>query len=383
LSIDRKAASIRAIDLNVSTQEAPLASHTRSSLVLSTILVGLAIAACGTSSTTPGSALSPSPAATAGASPTTAGASPTTAREERAVVYSGRSEELVGPILERFEATTGIDLEVRYAGTSQLAATILEEGDNSPADVFFSQDGGALGAIAKADRLLELPKDLADLVDTRFRAADGTWVGISGRARVLAYDTRELQPTELPNSVLDLASPSWKGRVAWVPTNASFQTFVTALRLATGDEATLDWLRRLQYDGNAAALEAVRAGEADVALINHYYLFQARQETGDAYPVANHFFVDGDPGALVNVAGVGILRTAGHPVAAERLVRFLLGEEAQTYFSTKTFEYPLRSGIAADDRLPSLDQVQSPDLDLTDLDDLEGTLRLLQEAGVL
>ena len=359
-----------------------MSSHTRFSLALSAIVISLAVAACGTSSTTPGSAFSPSPVATAGASPTTAS-------EGRVVVYSGRSEELIGPILERFEATTGIDLEVRYAGTSQLAATILEEGDNSPADVFFSQDGGALGAIAKADRLVSLPQDLLDLVDARFRASDGTWVGVSGRARVLAYDTRELQPTELPDSVLDLASPIWKGRVAWVPTNASFQTFVTALRLAKGDEAALDWLQRMQaneprrYDGNAAALEAVRSGEADVALTNHYYLFQARQETGDAYPVANHFFVGGDPGALVNVAGVGILRTAGHPLAAERLARFLLGEEAQTYFSTKTFEYPLRSGIAADDRLPSLDQIQSPDLDLSDLDDLEGTLRLLQEAGVL
>lgn len=364
----------------------PLRSPSRIGLV--TLCLSLLAAACGPSAasqTPPGASPSTAvePTSTAPVEPSAAAA------EDRVVVYSGRSEELVGPILERFEASTGIRTEVRYAGTSELAATILEEGDNSPADVFFSQDGGALGALAKEARLATLPQDLVDLVDARFRAANGTWVGISGRARVLAYDTRELQPADLPVSVLDLASPTWTGRVAWVPTNASFQTFVTALRVVQGDAATLDWLTRMQankpraYDGNAAALEAVRSGEVDVALINHYYLFQARQEAGDTFPVANHFFTGRDPGALVNVAGVGILRTSDHPVAAELLTRFLLGEEAQTYFSAQTFEYPLRSGMAADDRLPSLDEIQSPDLDLTDLDDLDGTLRLLQEAGVL
>ena len=158
-------------------------------------------------------------------------------------------------------------------------------------------------------------------------------------------------------------NPEWKGRVGWVPTNASFQTFVTALRQSLGDEATKAWLEAMVanepkvYEGNAAALEAVRAGEVDVALINHYYLFQAQQEAGEDYPVANHFFANGDPGALVNVAGVGILETADHPAAAEALARFLLDEEAQTYFATETFEYPLRDGIAADDRLPALAEV--------------------------
>jgi iron(III) transport system substrate-binding protein len=304
-------------------------------------------------------------------------------------VYSGRSEELVGPILTRFEDATGIDAEVRYAGTSELAATILEEGANSPADVFFAQDGGALGALAKAGRLVTLPADLTELVDPRFRAADGTWVGVTGRARVLAYDERELADADLPPSVLDLTDPAWKGRVGWVPTNASFHTFVTALRATLGDDATLAWLIAMQanepkvYDGNAAALQAVAAGEIDVALINHYYLFQAEAESGADLPVANHSFAAGDPGALVNVAGVGILDTADNAGPAERLARFLLDEEAQRYFATETFEYPLRAGIEHDARLTSLDDIRVPELDLTDLDDLEGTLRLLQEAGVL
>jgi iron(III) transport system substrate-binding protein len=354
--------------------------------------LALAVAACGSpaASVAPSTTGTEQPSASAAASESApASASPSAALEDTLVVYSGRSEELVGPILERFEAQSGVDLEVRYAGTSELAATILEEGANSPADVFFSQDGGALGALDAEGILAPLPQDVLDQVDPRFRAASGDWVGITGRARVLAYDTRELQDAQLPASVQDLAKPEWKGRVGWVPTNASFQTFVTALRQTLGDEATKAWLEAMVanepkvYEGNAAALEAVRAGEVDVALINHYYLFQAQAEAGEDYPVANHFFTNGDPGALVNVAGTGILKTATHPVAADALVRFLLEEEAQTYFATETFEYPLASGIPADERLPALADVQSPDLDLSELADLEGTLRLLQEAGVL
>jgi iron(III) transport system substrate-binding protein len=340
------------------------------------IFLALVVAACGDAT-----AARPSPTAVTPA----ASAEP----EEKVVVYSGRSEELVGPLLALFEEATGIDVEVRYAGTSELAATILEEGDNSPADVFFSQDGGALGALAAEDRLAPLPADVLDLVDPRFRSVDGLWVGVSGRARVLAYDTRAVAEADLPASVLDLVDPTWKGRLGWVPTNASFQTFVTAMRRQLGDEATKAWLEAVQaneprvYEGNSAALQAVAAGEVDAALVNHYYLFQAQRESGDTLSVANHFFTGGDPGALVNVAGVGILRTADHPVAADHLARFLLAEDAQRYFSDETFEYPLVTGIPADDRLPALAKIESPDLDLTDLADLAGTLRLMQEAGVL
>jgi iron(III) transport system substrate-binding protein len=353
----------------------------RSVRLAATSALVVVVAACGSGGASPAS----SPASTSAPSSATSG-SPASGT---LVVYSGRSEELVGPILDRFEAATGIDAQVRYAGTSELAATILEEGASSPADVFFAQDAGALGALAKEGRLATLAPDVVALVDPRFAAGDGTWVGVTGRARVLAYDERELAPADLPASVLDLADPEWKGRIGWVPTNASFQAFVTALRETEGDEATRAWLEAVKaneprvYDGNSAALAAVAAGEVDVALINHYYLFQAQAESGDDLPVANHFFTGGDPGALVNVAGVGTLDTAKNPAAAEALARFLLAEEAQAYFATETFEYPLASGVAPDPSLPALADIASPDIDLSDLDDLAGTLRLLQEAGVL
>jgi iron(III) transport system substrate-binding protein len=358
------------------------------------VVVALVVAACG------GGAPTPAPGTPAGAtdgpaspglpSPTTGdSASPSPEHEGRVVVYSGRSEELVSPILAQFEESTGIRVEVRYGDTAELAATILEEGANSPADLFFGQDAGALGALGAEGRLAALPQDLLGLVDPRFRSPAGEWVGVTGRARVLAYDTRDLNASDLPASILDLTDPRWRGRIGWVPTNASFQAFVTGLRQLRGDEAARAWLEGMLanqprvYEKNGQALEAVRAGEVDAALINHYYLFQAQQSSGEAYPVEDHFFTGGDPGALVNVAGVAILDTAARPEAARRLVEFLLSTEAQTYFSSQTFEYPLVTGVEADPRLPTLAEIESPDIDLSDLADLQGTLRMLQEVGVL
>jgi iron(III) transport system substrate-binding protein len=255
--------------------------------------------------------------------------------------------------------------------------------------VFFSQDAGALGAVSAEGRLAAVPQDLLDRVDARFRSAEGQWVGVSGRARVAAYDTRELQATDLPASVADLAKPEWKGRVGWVPTNASFQSFVTAFRKLKGDEAAKAWLEAMKanepkvYEGNSAAVQAVAAGEIDVALVNHYYALVAGREAGADLPVANHFFTGGDPGALINVAGAAILTTADHPAAARALIDYLLSTEGQTYLATETFEYPLAEGVALDPKLRPLAEIDSPDLDLADLADLQATLDLLEEVGLL
>jgi iron(III) transport system substrate-binding protein len=304
-------------------------------------------------------------------------------------VYSGRSESLVGPLLEQFEADTGIDVEVNYAGTSELAATILEEGDASPADVFFGQDAGALGALAAEGRLAPLPQATLDKVEERFRADDGSWVGVSGRARVVAYDDRIHDPADLPDGIAGFTDPQWKGKIGWAPTNASFQSFVTAFRLMEGDDAAKAWLEGVQandpkvYEGNDAVLNAIAAGEVEVGFINHYYLMVALAEQGDSFPVRNHFIGGDDPGALVNVASAGVLSTANNSAAAQAFVDYLLTQESQEYFANETHEYPLIDGVAANPDLPALDDVSSPDIDLSDLSDLEGTLRLIQEAGVL
>jgi iron(III) transport system substrate-binding protein len=304
-------------------------------------------------------------------------------------VYSGREEELVAPLFEKFTDATGIDVEVRYGDSAELAATIAEEGDNSPADVFFAQDPGSLGAVDS--QLEELPEATLDRVATRFRDADGRWVGTSGRTRVLAYNTDRLDERELPTSVLELTEPEWKGRVGVAPTNASFQAFVTAMRLSLGDERTREWLEGLRangaktYEKNLPIVEAVAAGEVDVGLVNHYYLALVKEEQPDA-PVANHLFEAGDPGTLVSVAGAGVLASSDQRQDAESFVGFLLSDEAQRFYvdEAEENEYPLVAGVDPPAGLVPLDAIEGPDVELTAFGaELESTVELLRETGWL
>jgi iron(III) transport system substrate-binding protein len=307
---------------------------------------------------------------------------------ETLTVYSGRSESLIAPILQQFTDETGIQVQVRYGNTAEMAAVILEEGDNSPADVYIAQDAGALGALAQEGRLMPLPSDILARVPAEFRSDDGLWVGLSGRARVLVYNTELLNEEDLPASILDLANPEWAGRVGWAPTNASFQAHVTAMRLLLGDDAVRSWLESMvangaiPYDGNTAVVQAVIDGEVQVGLVNHYYLYGFLADNPDV-PAVNYYFPGGDPGALVNVAGAGIVSTSDHPGLAQRLILYLLGNHAQEYFATETYEYPLVAGIEPSVELRPLAEIEVPALDLSDLSDLQSTLELLSETGAI
>ncbi len=305
------------------------------------------------------------------------------------VIYSGRNEELVGPIIERFEEESGIDVEVRYGDTAELAATILEEGENSPADVFFAQDAGALGALSDRGLLSELPEDVLGRVEERFKDPEGRWVGVSGRARVVAYNTEALSEEDLPGSILDFTDPEWEGRIGWAPTNGSFQAFVTALRLIEGEDVAREWLEGIEandprsYENNIAILEGVASGEVEVGFVNHYYLFRKLEEEGEGFEARNYYLQNGDPGALINVAGLGVLGNTDSTAEAEEFLEFMLSEEAQQYFADETFEYPLVEGVQPNGELVPLSEIETPEIDLGDLDDLQGTLDLLRETGVL
>ncbi|MEO5634313.1 iron ABC transporter substrate-binding protein, partial [Gaiella sp.] len=290
-------------------------------------------------------------------------------KSESLTIYSGREEELVQPLIDMFEEKTGIEVDVRYGESAELAATIAEEGDNSPADVFFAQDPGSLGAVA--GKFAELPQETLDRVAERFRDSGGKWVGTSGRTRVLAYNTDALTEDQVPDSVFDLTGPTWKGKVGIAPTNASFQAFVTAMRLAVGEEKTKQWLIDLKrnepktYEKNTPIVEALATGEIDLGLVNHYYLYLVEEEQPDA-PIANHFLAKGDPGALVSVAGAGALASAGNKEDAEQFIDFLLSDEGQRFYteSADEAEYPLVAGIGAKEGLPPLDSLEGPSVDL-------------------
>jgi iron(III) transport system substrate-binding protein len=346
----------------------------RSAIVLSTVAAALTLSACAATD----------PESDAADDPTEAVAA------DALVVYSGRSEELAQPAIEQFEAATGIDVEVRYADSAQLAAQLVEEGERSPADVFFSQDAGAMGAVSEAGLAAPLPDELLDRVPSQFRAADGTWAGVTGRARVVVYDPEAVPADQVPTSVFDLTDPAWEGQVGVAPANASFQSFVTAMRVLEGEQATQQWLDDLVandvqvFEDNTAILEAVDNGVVSAGLINHYYWFRKVAEVGqDDVPSRLVFLPGGDPGALVNVAGAQVLASSDQAEQAEALADYLLSTEGQTYFAEQTLEYPLVEGVEPAADLPPLDSIESPDIDLSTLDSLDETLAQLEQSGLL
>ncbi len=306
-------------------------------------------------------------------------------------VYSGRNEELIGPLLEQFTADTGIQVQVLYGNTAAIANQIIEEGPNSPADVYIGQDAGALGVLEKAGLLAALPSDVTERIPTAFKSADDRWIGISGRARVLVYNPvlLEAQGLELPASILDLTDPAYSGLVGWAPANASTQANVTAMRILLGEEAAADWLEGMVANdavsygsSNTNLHQGVLSGEVVMGISNHYYLFRILEENPDA-PLAHHFFPAGDSGSLINIAGAAVLATSDQQGLAQRLLLYMQGSAAQQYFADQTFEYPVIDGITVNDRLIPLEMIESPDIDLTGLDDLETTLNLIEDSGAL
>ncbi|HDZ45855.1 hypothetical protein LCGC14_0167150 [marine sediment metagenome] len=305
-------------------------------------------------------------------------------------LYSGRGESMVEPIIAQFEKETGISVNVRYGDTAQLAVLIQEEGDRSPADLYWGQDAGAMGAISQADLLAELPEDIYQDLPTIYTSETGNWVATSGRARVIAYSPERVEEDELPESIFDLTDEQYEGRVGWAPTNGSFQSFITAMRLEHGEEETREWLEGMRDNGavtfrnNGTQVEGIAGGEVDFGLVNNYYLPRFKA-TDSEYPVEQAFFADGDIGNLVNVAGIAVLESSENQEAAVEFIRFLLSPAAQQYFTGNVYEYPVTRNVIQNPILEDFDRLLevSPQIDLDDLEDLEGTLNLLRDVNLL
>ncbi|MET8006031.1 extracellular solute-binding protein [Nonomuraea glycinis] len=350
-------------------------------LALRTTLARALVAAVGLSALTAcGAQSDPGPAASA------------TASDKKITVYSGRSEELVKPLLDRFTQESGIAVEARYAATAAMATQLVEEGDRSPADVFLAQDAGALGAVAKAGLFAPLGADVTGKVPAAYRAKSGEWVGVTARSRVLIYNPDLVAADKLPASIFDLTGADWKGKVGVAPTNASFQANITAIAVQHGEARAKEFLTGLKAndpqirEGNGPIVEEVESGKIAVGLVNHYYLGEIAKELGktpDQMKAKLHFFPGGDSGALVNVAGVGVLKKAAADADTLAFVNYLLGVPAQTYFAEETFEYPVVAGAPAPAYAPALSELKVPAVDLNDLDRLDTTIAMIQESGLV
>jgi len=303
-------------------------------------------------------------------------------------VYSGRTAELIQPLLEKFSEQTGISVDFKTGDSPELAQVIAQEGDASPADVFISQNPGATSYLDGEGRLATLPQATLDKVAPDLRSADGTWIGVSGRVRVLVYNKDEVREDELPTSVTDLTGPAYQGRVALAPANGSFQDFVTAMRVELGEDETAAWLQGMAdngaetYANNNAIVEAVGRGEIDMGLVNHYYNVRALEEDPDL-PSVNYFFPDGDVGSLMIVSSATVLKTSENPEAAQKLVDFLLTEESQKYFAEETDEYPVLPSVPIEPGLPPLDSLGTDRVDFNQLGGgFEKTIEMIAAAGL-
>ncbi len=308
--------------------------------------------------------------------------------EERLVIYSGRTANLIDPLLQQFSEETGIPIDVVYDDSANLALAIDEEGDNTPADVFLSQSPGATGFLDEKDRLAELPDDVLALVPAELEAGDDSWIGLSGRVRTLVYNTDLVDPADLPDSVLDLTDPAFRGQVGVAPTNGSFQDFVTAMRIELGDDEAEAWLRGMAdndsptYSNNLAIVQAVGRGEVPMGIVNHYYLHRELAEDPDL-PAANHFFPSGDLGSLLIVTAASIIDGTDRPEQAQRFIEFMLSAEAQEFFAGETFEYPLAAGVEPAGSVPPLDEISSTRVDLDELGGgLQRTTELIEQSGL-
>jgi iron(III) transport system substrate-binding protein len=315
------------------------------------------------------------------------GSSGAKSEQEVLTIYSGRSEKLVGPIIEQFSEVSDVKTEVKYGSTPEIAATLLEEGSKSPADIFIAQDPGGLGAV---DALLTpLPGEITDPVDARFKSAGGKWVGLSGRARTVVYNTSKLSESDLPDDIWGFTDPGWKGRLGWAPTNASFQTMVTAMIDLWGEDKTAEWLSGIQannpktYPNNSSIVLAAESGEIDAGFVNHYYLYRLLAEKGENIPVRNYHPRAGGPGAIIMVAGAGITETSDNKEAAEKFIKFMLSPVAQQYFTGQTYEYPVIDGVVTNRLLVPLTDISSPNIDTKKLADPEAAVGLLREQNII
>jgi len=316
------------------------------------------------------------------------GGGPAEPSTEGITLYSGRIPAAIGGAVDMYEAKADRDVQVRFGETGDLAATLIEEGDASPADVFFAQEPGAIGAVADRGLLAPLPKAILDRVPPQYRDPEGRWVGVTGRARVIAYGP-DVKESELPDSPFGLTDPKWNGRVGWAPASDSLQQYVTALRLKYGDAVAGEWVKEMvnndaqDYPDNVSIRDAIANGELDVGLINHYYVAQAIAAEGPDYPVKVDFPPKG-LGSLLLLTSVGVLESSDRKDEAFDFIRSLLSKQGQGFFTSSSKEYPLAKGVKPDPSLTvPLDQIPAPGGNLSDINETQATIELMQDAGAL
>ena len=325
-------------------------------------------------------------AALAGAAMIAGAARPARAAGAPLALYNGQHRPPVEALIAAFTAATGIEVTVRHGSSAQLASQLIEEGQHSPADLFWSEESPSLFALAEKGLLAPLAATTLSQVPADYSAKDGTWIGATARCRVVVYNKAAVDPASLPASVLDFASAAYADKVAFAPASGAFQQQIMAVMILKGRDTALAWLKGLRqygrvYNSDSAAVEAVESGDIPIALSNNYYWHALAREIGpDDVQSAIHNIGHGDPGTLITVSGAGVLKTAGNAEAAQRFVAFMVSAEGQAAIVGAIAEYPLRPGVVSPFPLTPFDQLDPAPVTPNQLGDAEAALGLLREA---
>ncbi|MFF0284305.1 iron ABC transporter substrate-binding protein [Rhodococcus aetherivorans] len=305
------------------------------------------------------------------------------------VVYNAQHESLTQQWVDAFTAQTGIEVELRNGSDTELGNQLVAEGEQSPADVFLTENSPAMTLVENADLFTDVAPDVLAQVPSEYRPSSGKWTGIAARSTVFAYNKDQLTPEQLPKSLVDLQDPAWKDRWAASPSGADFQAIVSALLEVKGEDATRQWLTAMKdnartYKGNNTVLKAINAGEIPGGVIYHYYWFGDQAKTGEnSNNVALHYFRNEDPGAFVSVSGGGVLASSTKQDQAQQFLKFVTGTAGQDVLRTGTsFEYTVASNVPANPALVPLADLQAPKIDPATLNSPKVT-ELMTEAGLL
>ncbi|ABA74578.1 iron ABC transporter substrate-binding protein [Pseudomonas fluorescens] len=305
------------------------------------------------------------------------------------VVYNAQHETLTKAWVAGFTEETGIPVTVRNGDDTEMGNQIVQEGAASPADVFLTENSPAMVLVDNAKLFAPVAPATLEQVDAAYRPAHGQWVGIAARSTVFVYNPAKLPEKDLPKSLMDLATPAWKGRWAASPAGADFQAIVAAVLEQKGEAATLEWLKGMKanftaYRGNSSVLKAVNAGQVDSGVIYHYYAFVDQAKTGEnSKNTALHYFKHQDPGAFVSISGGGVLASSKHQEDAQKFLQYITGKQGQEVLRTgNSFEYAVGKDSASNPKLVPLKDLDAPKVDASKLDSKKA-VELMTQAGLL
>jgi iron(III) transport system substrate-binding protein len=339
--------------------------------VMGSLAIAVAVAGCGSTADT----------AQAG--------SPALSEKPTITLYNAQHEDLMKLMVAAFTKGSGIKVDIRSGEDPDMANQIVQEGSASPADVFVTENSPAMTLVDSKDGFAKLDPATLAQVGKQYQPATGNWVGFAARSTVLAYNSQQLTPAQLPASIMDLSQPQWKGKFGIAAAGADFQAIVSAVLALKGEAATAEWLKGLKtnakiYQGNGAAMRAVNSGEIQTAVIYHYYWYQDRAEAGtNSKNVELHFFGDKDPGAFLGVSGAGVLKASKHPAEAQALVKYLTSKNGQQVLADSTaMEYSISADVPTNPKLKPLSELSPPDVEISSLNGPK-VIELMQQAGLL